>query len=410
MTAPWPLARLVADGAAWALFGGLGLAMHLAARGRPPRYDPAGVRRILVIRLDLLGDLVFSLPAVQALRTAYPHAELTVLALPYTRPLVDLMPGVDHALALDVHQYRRPAGWRRLGEAAALVRRLRATRFDLCVALHGRPAGVLALLSGARTRVGYAAHAYPFAFNRPVAGRRYDRRRHEVEYCLDLARAVGADAPPCPRLQAPAPYAVPGLAAGERYVILHPGASNGSAKRWPPEAWARLAPAAAARAALRVVVTGSDAERDLVASIVNPAATSTGGPAGAPAPAPIPLVGLSLPEFASVLAGAEAVVSGDTGPLHLAAALGRPVLGIYGPTDPAQTGPCGPRAAVVRRPVPCGPCYDLRGPAECKLPERSVVCMRDLSPDVALAALMALLGPAALMPVPVIRGAARVPP
>ncbi len=375
----WARARQAADAAAWGLFGGIGLATRLAA-GRQPPLDPTSVRRILVIRLDLLGDLVFAAPSVAALRAAYPQAQITLLTLPYTRPLAALIPGVDRTLALDVNRYRRPAGWRHLGEAVALVRALRAARFDLCLALHGRPASVLALLSGARYRVGYAAHAYPFAFNVPVPGRRYDRPRHETEYCLDVARAVGADGPGVPRLMAPAPYCVPGLEAGERYVVVHPGASNGSAKRWPPAAWGRLARDAAAALGLRVVVTGGEAERALVAAVV--------AAAGAAA---VPSVGTSLLELAATLAGADALVSGDTGPLHLAAALGRPVVGVYGPTDPAQTGPRGARVAVVRRPVPCGPCYDLRAPAECKLPDRSHVCLRELAPDAVLGALLRLL-------------------
>jgi ADP-heptose:LPS heptosyltransferase len=350
----WAVARRVADGVGWLLFGGLGLAMHLI--GGRARFEPHTVRRILVIRLDLLGDLVFALPAVQALRAAYPQAELTLLTLE------TLVPGVDRVLALDLNQYRRPAGWRRLGELLQLVRQLRAARFDLCIVLHGRPAGILALLSGARYRVGYAAHAYPFAFNRPVAGRRYTQRRHEVEYCLALARAAGAEGPAQPQLPAPpGRVSVPGLAPGERYVVLHPGASNGSAKRWPAAAWARLAEQVWTRLGVRAVVTGSAAERELVERVV-----ARGGAAA------VALVGAPLQELVAVLAGAEAVVAGDTGPAH--------------------TGPRGPRAAVVRRPVACGPCYDLCGPAECKLPERSVVCMRDLGVDGVLGALLAVLG------------------
>jgi lipopolysaccharide heptosyltransferase II len=375
----WGLARRATDAAAWGLFGGVGLATRLAG-GRVPPLDPASVRRILVIRLDLLGDLVFAAPTIAALRAAYPDAHLTLLTLPYTQPLAALIPGVDRTLALDVNRYRRPAGWRHLGEAVALVRTLRAARLDLCLALHGRPAGALALLSGARYRVGYAAHAYPFAFNVAVPGQRYDRPRHETEYCLDLAREVGGDAPRAPRLLAPAEsYRVPGLAPHERYLVVHPGASNGSAKRWPAAAWGRLARDAARTLGVRVVLTGGEAERALV------------GEVAAGAGAAVPLVGTSLLDLAAVLAGAEALVSGDTGPLHLAAALGRPVVGVYGPTDPAQTGPLGARAVVVRRPVPCGPCYDLRAPAECKLPDRAHVCMRDLPPDAVLDALLRLL-------------------
>src|SRR5206468_2268069 len=93
----WARARRAADAVAWGLFGGLGLPPHLVG-GRVPPLDPASVRRILVIRLDLLGDLVFAAPAVAALRAAYPDAELTLLTLPYTRPLAALIPGVDRTL------------------------------------------------------------------------------------------------------------------------------------------------------------------------------------------------------------------------------------------------------------------------------------------------------------------------
>jgi lipopolysaccharide heptosyltransferase II len=374
-------ARRTADGTAAVLFGSLGLASYLGRGGRPPRFEPTAVRRILVIRLDLLGDLVFSAPAIQALRAAYPQAELTLLTLPYTRPLAALIPGVDRVLALDVNQYRRLAGWRRLDEAVGLVRVLRAARFDLCVALHGRPAGVFALLSGARYRVGYAAHAYPFAFTSPVAGRRYARRQHEVDYCLDLARVVGADGDAIPRLRPP-PLAPrpPALAGDAPYVVIHPGASNGAAKRWPAAAWARVARQAVDELGARVGVSGSEGERALVEAVV-----------AAAGPGVVPVVGGSLLDLASLLAGAEAVLAGDTGPLHLAAALGRPVVGVYGPTDPAQTGPRSARAAVVRRPVVCGPCYDLTAPADCKLPDRATVCMRDLDADAVMLALRRLL-------------------
>ena len=80
-------------------------------------------------------------------------------------------------------------------------------------------------------------------------------------------------------------------------------------------------------------------------------------------------------------AGARVVVAGDTGPLHLASAVGTPVVGVYGPTDPRNTGPLGLGAHVVRLGIGCSPCYDLTGPAECKLPDRSVACMWGLSPD-----------------------------
>jgi ADP-heptose:LPS heptosyltransferase len=88
----------------------------------------------------------------------------------------------------------------------------------------------------------------------------------------------------------------------------------------------------------------------------------------------------SLDDLIALLAQAAVVVAGDTGPLHLAAALQTAVVGIYGPTDPVNTGPLGERAEVVRLGVFCSPCYDLRTPADCKLPDRSMICMQELSP------------------------------
>lgn len=373
----WGLARRGADRLAWTLAGLWGLGARLST-GRPPPLDPSRVERVLAIRLDLLGDLVFAAPALDALRAAFPHARLTLVTLPYTAPLAALLPAVDEVLTLDVNAWRRPAGLRQTGALLTLVRRLRRQHFDLCIAFHGRPAGLLALASGARVRVGYAAHAYPWAFNRPLAGWRYDRRRHEVEYCLDLARAVGADGPGVPRLTLP--MAEDGDARAAHCVVLHPGASNGAAKRWGAARWGALGAAITARLGLAVVVTGSDSEAALVQAVV--AACGAGAEAR---------VGGTLLELATLLQGATAVVAGDTGPLHLAAALGRPVVGVFGPTDPAHTGPRGARAAVVRRPVACGPCYDLRAPADCRLPDRGTVCMVELAPERVFAALRALL-------------------
>ena len=119
------------------------------------------------------------------------------------------------------------------------------------------------------------------------------------------------------------------------------------------------------------MLSGSASERHLADVVAAPLT-----------PEPLNLAGeLSVDALPDVLAAARVVVAGDTGPLHLAAALGTPVVGIYGPTDPRNTGPLGPQARMVRLGIGCSPCYDLQSPAECKLPDRSVACMWGLSPD-----------------------------
>jgi ADP-heptose:LPS heptosyltransferase len=99
----------------------------------------------------------------------------------------------------------------------------------------------------------------------------------------------------------------------------------------------------------------------------------------------------SMTALMELLARAAVVVAGDTGPLHVAAALGAPLVGLFGPTDPVNTGPQALNGEVVRINLPCSPCYDLRSPADCKLPDRSLRCMWELTPELALAAVERVL-------------------
>jgi ADP-heptose:LPS heptosyltransferase len=138
----------------------------------------------------------------------------------------------------------------------------------------------------------------------------------------------------------------------------------------------------AADLGLTLVIAGGASERALAQGILDIVAAPAANLAGR----------TSLEDLICLLAEAEVVVAGDTGPLHLAAALGTPVVGIYGPTDPANTGPLSERAEVVRLGVACSPCYDLRTPADCKLPDRSTICMTDLAPPRVFAAVTRVLG------------------
>jgi len=153
--------------------------------------------------------------------------------------------------------------------------------------------------------------------------------------------------------------------------VLVPGASNGAAKRWPSAHWSALADWLHDERGLRIVLSGTAAERELARAVARGMRAPSDNLAGE----------TTLDELAQLLAGAAVVVAGDTGPLHLAAALGAPVVGIYGPTDPANSGPRVERSAVVRLGLSCSPCYDLRSPADCKLPDRSMPCMWGITPE-----------------------------
>lgn len=354
------------------------------------RYRPEQVRRILAIRLDPLGDLLLTRPALAALRLRFPTARLDLLALPYTAPIGRLFPEIDACYAFDVHQLR-PSGSllnaRNHAELRRLIGSLRAGEYDLAIAFCGQVASFFAWASGARWRIGFAGEAARHTLTTAVPGRRYLIRRHEAEYGLTLAAAAGSTVR-APFTPIPIPPEVDRRwaaeipewwSAGRPRVVLHPGASNGWAKRWTPEGFAELARFLSADRGARVAVTGSAGEASLTADI-----------AALAGPGPIDLAGrLDLTGLAAALARADVVVCGDSGPLHLATQLGRPVVGIYGPSDPVVYGPFeGPRE-VVRLDLPCSPCYDATAPAICPLVHHR--CMRDLPCDAVAAAVDRLL-------------------
>ncbi len=353
--------------------------VHHRVRGAAGRCDGGSPypRRILCIRLDLLGDVLFSSMAVRALRTRYPDAYIAMLTLPYTAPLARAYLQVDEVIAVDTNRIRNhrglldPRTWFQYGR---VVRLLRSSHFDLAVSLSGRTASLCAFLSGSARTIGYDLEAYPYLLTDRVVGGRYEERVHEVEYCLRLARAVGAEAVP-EHLTVPVSTAARlrvrelldglGVTRDHTLVVVHAGSLNGSAKRWPPTYWASFANALRAHCGVRVVLAGAGTDVEIARDVI------------ARAPDVVDLVGrTTVEELVALLAEADLVASGDSGPLHLAVALGVPLLGVYGPTDPAIHGPYHPVGPVIlhRHDLPCSPCYGMAATAECPLGDP--ICMR----------------------------------
>jgi lipopolysaccharide heptosyltransferase II len=168
-----------------------------------------------------------------------------------------------------------------------------------------------------------------------------------------------------------------GIDDGSLLIGVHAGSINGSAKRWPAAHWAELADRLQEELGARVVLTGSRAEMPIARGV-----------AGLMRTRPIVLTGeTSVDELAAVLARCDLVLSGDSGPLHMAVALNRPTISIYGPTDPAISGPFprpGQTAVVLRTGIGCSPCYNALATADC--PYGNAVCMSHLTVDTAYAA------------------------
>jgi lipopolysaccharide heptosyltransferase II len=299
-----------------------------------------------------------------------------MLVRPAAAAIADRCPAVDRVLTYDPDRLRpsgtlfAPAAWRDLFTTLRTVRR---ERFDLAVGLFGVWASLFALASGAPLRVGYRREGFPSVYTLALPGRRYRPVRHEASFCLRLARAAGGTVRPGRDLVA-TPEDRSAAARllreagwdGRPLVAINAGSAAGDAKRWSPEGWRGLIERLHAAGAA-VALVGAPSDRSLAEAI------ATGL-----SPAPLCLAGqTSVGELLGVLERAALVVSGDSGPLHLAAALGVPVVAIHGPSDPRISGPRSRRAAVVRLNLPCSPCYDATYPAECPLGHHR--CMRDLT-------------------------------
>jgi ADP-heptose:LPS heptosyltransferase len=300
-------------------------------------------RRVLIARQDNHGDVLLAGPAVRAVAAAGRH--VTLLCGPRGRAAAELLPGVDELLV-------REAEWidpePRMVDPSSLlhfVAKLRGRRFDEAIILtsfHQSPLPLALLLRLAGVpRIAAISEDYPGSLL--DVRHRVPDDLHEVERSLSLVSTLGYELPRGDdgRLQIRGEEP----ATREDYVVVHPGASM-SARAWEPDSHTRLVAALAERGR-RVVVTGDRRERALTAQV-----------AGPPRPEVTDLGGQTdLPGLARVLAAASALVVGNTGPAHLAAAVGTPVVSLYAPTVPAgRWRPWRVPHVLLHRDVPCAGC------------------------------------------------------
>jgi heptosyltransferase I len=302
----------------------------------------------LIVRLGALGDIVHALPLASALRAWRPEARIDWLVDVRHRAILDHVDGLSSIVAVDTRRLRGSTG------LVAAILRLRAARYDLAIDAQGLvKSAALARLAGARRVLGFA----PAHLREPLARWAYHDRveprgPHVVDKALALAAAAGAPAgPPAFALRPPASDIVArvrsslGIGSTQPFTLLNPGAAWPN-KRWPAERFGALAREIRRRHGWRSIVAHGPGEDSLAASVVS-AASGPDGRAAELAPS------TGLGDLLALLAGASLVVSGDTGPLHLAAALGRPVVGLYGPTDPARNGPWSADDVTVSRVAVC---------------------------------------------------------
>lgn len=336
--------------------------------------------RILVRAPTWVGDAVMASPALRALRAAQPEAEIAVEGRPVLRDLLRGLPWFDEFL---------PDGQRGAAGLWARARALRVRRFDWALLLPDSPRAALGpFLAGVPRRVGYARDALrrallTEALERPRENGR-PRPMSTVERYLGLTRHLG-----CPDRGHHLELAVDEEAVGrvnealvrrdvradEGVLVVTPGAAFGPSKRWPPAHFARACDLIARRLGLRPVIAPGPDELALAEAIASrahePAVALTDPPLG-------------LGELKALVARSRLLLTNDTGPRHVAVALGCPVIVVMGPTDPRYTAHALERQRVLREDVPCSPCQ-LKN---CPIDHR---CLRQLAPERAAVAAQELL-------------------
>ena len=307
------------------------------------------IRRLLIVRLSAMGDVLHALPAVGALRLAMPETQFgwvveerwaDLLRCASVQAPTGPRPIIDHLHTVNLKQWRRSltsmTTWQRIRTS---IRDLRAASYDVAIDLQGSArSALLARLSRSPSIYGFAEareHVASMFYTTAIV----TREKHVIAQNLALASDIAQHSlHPVPidlSRQESRAHVLANEASG--YVILNPGAGWG-AKQWPPERYGEVARRLAAERQLRCFINAGPREDDLTR--VAQAASD-----GAAQP-----ISCSLVDLIDVVRNARLFIGGDTGPMHLAAALGIPVVAIFGPTDPARTGPLGTRNIVLRNP------------------------------------------------------------
>jgi len=335
-------------------------------------------QRILIIKPSSFGDVIHALPVLSGLRREFPTAKISWLVSTSCAGLLEGHPALDDLIPFDRKRYGQIG--RSLPVTAAFlefVHALRARQFDLVLDLQGLfRSGFFSLASGAPVRVGFASArelAWIFYTHRVVIP---DREMHAVDRNYLFARPLGfADVPitfdlpvrASARAVVEQMLAREGIAPGRPYLLIAPG-TRWETKRWPADHFAAVARQAQLEHGLPIVLIGTSQEAEVARQV----AASAGGRI-------VNLTGkTTLAEVIALVAGATFAVMHDSGPMHLATALGRPMVAIYGPTSPQRTGPYRRAEAIARLDLPCSPCY-LKRLAECPHRHR---CMHQLLPEV----------------------------
>lgn len=310
-------------------------------------------RRILLIRTDRIGDVLLSTPAIKAVRDAYPNAYIAMMVSPYAEDIVDGNPYLDEVILYD-----KDGGHKSIFATLKFAVGLRKKRFDLAIILHPtNRSNIIPLLAGVPERVGYDKKGGIF-LTKKLKDVKHLGEKHEIDYNLDVLRAVGIEAKDR-ALYMPVRaederiierfFLLNDLDKKDTVIAVHPGASCPS-KRWPAYRFGRVADGLIDKYKVKVVIIGGPADvktvREMGTGMLNNSIILSDDH--------------SLGEVAALLKRCKMFISNDSGPVHIAVAVGAPVISIFGRLDPGLSptrwGPVGPRDIVIHKDAGCKYC------------------------------------------------------
>jgi len=346
--------------------------------------------KILVRATNWVGDAIMALPALRALRGRFPEAQISVVARPYVADIYRDQDICDRLVAYDPR-----AAHAGLSGRERLAEELRSQKFDLALLLQNAfDAAWLAWRAAVRERIGYARDGRSVLLTKAVPVPRLgDIPEHEQFYYLELLRRAGLvdnargenfislNVKQEAKRQAGAQLASAGARAEALRIAVGAGASYGSAKCWPPERFAYVADRLAAEFDADVILFGTAAETQMTAAIASAMKCPS-----------IDLAGkTSIADLPPLLSQCHLFIGNDSGAMHVAAAVGLPVVAVFGPTDPGGTAPVTPRCTIVQEKPYCSPCFLRRCPTDHR-------CMTRVTPDAVAAAARTWLASAEVGP------------
>ncbi len=316
-------------------------------------------KKILIIKPSALGDIVHTLPFLAAVHDRYPEAEIHWVVARGLHSFLEDHPMITRLWIMDKDRWKRPGRLRQsLAEIVRFRRGLRKERFDISIDLSGLlRSGLVTWAAGARERLGFSDsdEGSPFFYNRKIEG---GDAIHAIDRYLKLARLMDCDVAGIRYPMAPLPENTPLLdSLPDEFCVMTPSAGK-KANRWPAERFGALA----ASLPLPSVIVGGRSDVAIAETVVQHGggqALSVAGKTG-------------LKELVTLIGRGRFMICNDTGPMHIAAALGVPVFAIFGPANPVRTGPHGENHTVIRREMDCAPCYRWQ-------PCEHWRCMLDLS-------------------------------